>query len=338
MWAVVKSNAYGHGIFLFSKLLDSFGVDGFCVDSPIEGIDLRESGIRGSILVLGPTLPVMYAASAASGITVTISSFENLKSLAASRTRPQFHLKIDTGMHRQGFYPGDIKRVIRFLQAHRLTSKWTGVYTHFAAAGDRDDHTFTDRQFEALLGVRDVCTATGYRHLTFHCSATGGVLLDPKYHLDAVRIGDGLYGYMPSRKLETQIDLALRPLLTWRTVLTEVKKLTPGEGIGYDLTETVRRPTLYGVLPVGYWHGLSRSLSGQGLVAVRNKPARILGRIAMDMTAVDLTESGGRVGDVVTLLGPQYSFTDARTMADLTGTISYEVLTRLNPLIERIIV
>ena len=112
LWVVVKSNAYGHGLFVFSKLMERLGVDGFCVDSVVEGIALRGAGIKKPILVLGSTLPGRYGEAKKHNITITISNFESLAAFVRAKQMPDFHLKIDTGMHRQGFYPEDIPRVI----------------------------------------------------------------------------------------------------------------------------------------------------------------------------------------------------------------------------------
>src|SRR3989344_3061696 len=113
LWAVVKSNAYGHGLLIFSKLINEFGVDGFCVDSLIEGVKLRDNGVKKPILVLGPTLPGIFSDAKKKNITITISNFDALGKYLKSKEKPDFHLKIDTGMHRQGFYVGELPKVIK---------------------------------------------------------------------------------------------------------------------------------------------------------------------------------------------------------------------------------
>src|SRR3989344_8418958 len=146
LWAVVKSNAYGHGLLTFSKLINGFGVDGFCVDSLIEGIKLRDNGVKKPILVLGPTLPGIFSDAKKKNITITISNFDALDKYLKSKEKPDFHLKIDTGMHRQGFYFSEIGKFLKKLRTsnseHRTRLK--GVYTHFASAKDINYTTFTD--------------------------------------------------------------------------------------------------------------------------------------------------------------------------------------------------
>ena len=140
--------------------------------------------------------------------------------------------------------------------------------------------------------------------MTWHAAATGGTLCGKRYHLDAVRVGIGLYGLWPSKELEVQLGdkIKLHPVLSWRAVITETKKLKAGEYVGYDLTERVPREMMIAVLPVGYWHGLPRSLSSTGEAIVNGKRAKVLGRISMDMTMISLG-GAARAGDIATLIG-----------------------------------
>ncbi|MBI4095047.1 MAG: alanine racemase [Candidatus Liptonbacteria bacterium] len=338
--AVVKSNAYGHGLTLFSGLVEN-RVDGFCVDSAVEGIRVREFGIRKPILILGPTLPDLYDRSASEGLTVSISNHDALRALMRCARAPDFHLKIDTGMHRQGFSPHDVPKIFRHLK--KLGESFRGVYTHFASAKDVNYPTFTEKQyalFSDLCGLlRNKGFDTPARPLIQHCAATGATLLGKKYHLDAVRVGIGLYGLYPSKELEIQLPMIkLRPVLSWRTMISEIKFLAPGDYVGYDLAERLSRPTKIAVLPIGYWHGFPRSLSSTGIVLINGRSARVLGRVSMDLVTVDATGIRCRVGDTATIIGK-----DARSeravddAARASGTIHYEFLTRLNPLMERVL-
>jgi alanine racemase len=245
---------------------------------------------------------------------------------------------MDTGMHRQGFYPEALPGIIKFLNAApRLSAKWQGLYTHFASAnGEPSGRKACEEQYRKFLELKKLCEREGYAHLIFHAANTGATILDRRYHLDAVRIGIGLYGHLPAPAFLGKIRL--RPVLSWRTVVTEVKPLSIGDKIGYDLRERVHRPSSLGILPVGYWHGIPRALSHKGRVLVRGQWAKILGRVSMDLTAVDATLSKARPGDVVTLIGQNgKKVISVDELAVISGTIPYEFLTRLNPLIERII-
>lgn len=346
LWSVVKSNAYGHGLYAFSAIMDEIGIDGFCVDSVVEALALRKpgkatpAGIKKPILVLGQTLPSRYAEAAAKDVTISISNFEALNALRAAAHAPNFHVKIDTGMHRQGFYGEDIPRVIALIKKKGLTGSVKGLYTHFASAKDINYPTFTDEQLKNFKKAVALFEKAGFKNLTKHVSATGGALIDKKYHLDAVRVGIGLYGLWPSKELEIQLadKIQLHPVLSWRTMVSETKKVHAGDYVGYDLTERISKDTGLGILPIGYWHGFPRALSSRGEVLVRGRRARVLGRVSMDMVAVELP-AGGRQGDVVTLIGrdARQSIT-ANEQAMRADTVAYELLTRLNPLMERVII
>ena len=341
LWAVVKSNAYGHGLFAFTPLAAELGVDGFCVDSLVEAKALRRAGIRQSILVLGHTLPERFPEAVAGHIALTASNFETLEELARAPAAPEFHLKFDTGMRRQGFFPSDTPRLLRRLKARpALRPRLTGLYTHFAAANDLDDPGFTQAQMREFLRTTAQFARAGYGHLLRHAAATGGTMLGPQYHLDAVRIGIGLYGLWPSPRLARQFQgkLQLEPVLAWRAVVSEVKWLAPGDAVGYDLTERVPERTKMAVVPIGYWHGFPRALSGIGEVLLHGRRARVLGRVSMDL--ISIAPAGrARPGDIVTLIGRDRGATiGADESAQRAGTIHYEFLTRLNPLMERVVV
>ncbi|MDO8537201.1 MAG: alanine racemase [bacterium] len=364
LWAVVKSNAYGHGLIVFSKLAQKLGVDGFCVDSLVEGLRLRKEGIKKPILVLGPTLPALFREAEKNKITISISNFEALKSLARSKAKPQFHLKIDTGMHRQGFYLNDLSQVIKIIsKSEFLISKLKGIYTHFASAKDINYPTYTEKQFSEFQKATKLFSARGGsafggERLMYHCAATGATLINPKYHLDAVRVGIGLYGLWPSKELEMQLRrsaarggrssdpraselprVELHPVLSWRAVVSEVKNLNQGDYVGYDLAERVHKKTKMAILPIGYWHGFPRALSGAGEVLVRGHRANVLGRVSMDLVIIDARNTRCVSGEVATLIGRDNNDEIlAYDVAQKAGTIHYELLTRLNPLIERILV
>lgn len=376
LWSVVKSNAYGHGLVVFSLLMDKFGVDGFCVDSFVEGLHLRKAGIKKPILALGPTLPELFGEATKNNITITISNPNTLAALrsfvAKKATKeknagrfmaPEFHIKIDTGMHRQGFYPDDLQCVAGIISnSQSLISKLSGVYTHFASAKDINYPTYTDEQFRKfrkavklfesagfpsgresaparLTSQREAGRPIGKHPIVAHCSATGGTLANKKYHLDAVRVGIGLYGLWPSKELQIQLPkIKLKPVLSWRAVVSEVKKLKAGDYVGYDLTERVPGNMKIAVIPVGYWHGFPRSLSGTGEVLINGRRSKVLGRVSMDLVVAGPVGAKCGPGDIVTFIGRSGSEEiQAADVAQKSGTIHYELLTRLNPLMERIL-
>jgi len=342
IWSVVKSNAYGHGLMAFSKVMADTGTDGFCVDSVVEGLRLRKEGIKKPILVLGPTLGNRLGEAAVNDITISISNFDALKALAKIKTPPEFHVKIDTGMHRQGFYLNDLPRAIKFLKNrnHNLKPALEGIYTHFASAKDINYPTFTDGQFVKFQKAVKLFERAGFKNLVRHCAATGAALINKKYHLDAVRLGIGLYGLWPSRELEVQLAsrIHLQPVLSWRAVISEIKNLKVEDYVGYDLVERASRDTKMAVIPIGYWHGYPRSLSSIGEVIVNGRRSKVLGRVSMDLLTVDVGGIRCKVGDAATLIGRDGGAEiSASEIAQKSGTTHYEFLTRLNPLMERIV-
>jgi len=338
--AVCKSNAYGHGLYDLAPMLQEMGVDWFGVDSIVEALTLREKGIWKPILVLGYTLPSRFAEAARHGISLTVSNLENLRALASGRfgRRLRVHLKLDTGMHRQGFLESQWEEAIRLLMKKGLLINVEGIYTHFAAAKDPGSREYTERQIAEFGRAIERFHRAGLRPMR-HANATAGALNYPQADYDLARIGIGLMGYWPSsetkRAWEKKVEF--RPVLSWRTIISETKTLKKGAGIGYDLTETLKRRSRIAVCPIGYWHGFPRSLSGVGEVLIRGCRAKVLGTVSMDMIVVDLSRAGSAgVGDTVTVIGRDCG--DEITVYEIAGRARishYELLTRLNPLIQK---
>lgn len=338
---VVKSNAYGHYLHDFAKELERLGADFLGIDSFVEAAALRKEGIRSPILVLGHTLPENFAEAARKKISLAVSSFEQLRYLERAKGLLRIHLKADTGMHRQGFALSDMSRVKKFLGKNLHSKRFAleGIFTHFAGAKGKDNGTYTRLQMREFKEWVAMARGLGYCPIV-HAAASGGTLLFPESHFDMVRPGIALYGIWPSEEAEKKLSrrLRLRPVLSWRTVISEIKTLPKGERIGYDLTEKLKRPSVVAVCPIGYWHGFPRALSSIGYVLVRGKRAKVLGRVSMDMISVDITGiKGAEGGDVVTLIGRDGKETlRAEDIArSIPGSSSYELVTRLNPLIKR---
>jgi alanine racemase len=327
LWAVVKSNAYGHGLNSFSALAAKFGMDGFCVDSVSEALALRKSNITQPILVLGPTMANIFPEAKANNITITISSQEILRQLIEMGSRVAFHLKIDSGMHRQGFYSNDLEEIGRLIKNHQLNLQ--GIYTHYASFKNIDQQLVEYKKAVAIL------KAQGFTSLIQHTAATAAALANSATHLDAVRIGIGLYGLWPTADLANDNNLSLKPVLSWHTIISEIKVVQQGANIGYDGTEQIKKVGRLAICPIGYWHGVDIGLSRQGEVLVNGQRAKIMGRVSMDLTTIDVSEIDCQVGDRVTLIGGGLR---AEELAEKINTIHYEILTRINPLIQKNII
>ncbi len=320
LMAVVKSNAYGHSLHDFCRFVER-RVGWFGVDSVMEGLALRAIGIKKPVLVLGYTLPEMIEEAERKNLSLTISSPDHIKFYKNKKVK--VHIKIDTGMHRQGF---TLAGVTKFKDLNI-----EGIYTHFSSAKNPAFPTETNKQ---MLEFEKACKFLGEK-VVRHAAATSGTIVFPNSHYDMVRVGIGLYGLWPSREVEAGYSdkLKLKPALSWKTIVGEIKNLNTDDGVGYDLTEKVTRKTKIAILPVGYWHGYPRVLSGIGHVVIRGQRCKILGRISMDMIVADVTRvKNVKVGDEVALINDK---APASELATLSGTINYEIITRLNPLVKR---
>lgn len=340
LMAVVKSNAYGNELIGFSKIVDRLGANAFGVDSITEGLALRKEGFTKPILVLGYTMPENFQFASEHDIAVTISSFELLRALKKI-TRPiKIHIKIDSGMHRQGFFPEDAKKAAKTL-SEIPNVQLEGIYTHFANAKNPKFSRDTDKQAEEFLKAAKVFEDAGFSFIK-HACASAGTLLFPKYHFDMVRVGIGLHGLWPAKEVAEACSgkIKLTPVLSWKTIIAEKKLVRKDESVGYDFTEKLEKDSWLAVCPVGYWHGFTRMLSSKGEVLVRGKRARVVGRVAMDMIVIDVSGiQGVKPGDEVVLIGSQKKErVSAEEVAEKTGTSNYEVVTRINPKIHRIFV
>lgn len=340
LMAVVKSNAYGHGLIDFSKAVEKLKIDWLGVDSITEALGLRKNGVRSKILVLGYTLPECFADARKNNISVTVSSVRALQDLIKNNSgKINIHLKIDTGMRRQGIFFEETDKFLKILEKYPSINL-EGVYTHFAAAKTKiaslNDATIS--QFDLFKKALGLIKKRGFNPIK-HLSATAGALAFPESRLDMARVGIGLYGLWPSKEIKEnfQENISLKPILSWKTIIGEIKIIPKGSGVGYDFSERVDKDSKIAILPIGYWHGYPRVLSSRARALVKGKPAKVLGRISMDMTTIDISDiKNVKVGDEAVLLGRiGKSDVSADELANLAGTINYEIVTRINPLIKK---
>ncbi|MBI5798702.1 MAG: alanine racemase [Candidatus Yonathbacteria bacterium] len=339
MAGVVKSNAYGHNLTEFALELEKLGIDMLAVDSITEALSLRKSGIKAPILVLGYTLPEMFAKAVGKNVHLTISSIDGLRTFLKTNKAKKIpvHIKVDTGMHRQGFLLSEVEKVLSMLSTAKVDI--AGLYTHFAEAKSPQDRAFTSGQLVEFEAWRVAVASAGFSPVV-HAGATGGSLAFPGAHFDMARIGIGMYGAWPSEELKHAFikKFILKPVLSWKTIISEVKDVKKGEAVGYDLTHQFAQPSRIAVCPIGYWHGYPRLLSNNAEVLVRGVRAKVLGRVSMDMTVIDVTNIlGVKIGDEVVLIGCSgKEEVTAHELALHSNSTAYEILTRLNPLMKRV--
>ncbi|MBD3277251.1 MAG: alanine racemase [Candidatus Aegiribacteria sp.] len=343
--AVVKSNAYGHGVREIASLLPS--ADWFAVNSLDEGLELRELGIERPVLLLGHVLLDRLKEAVEAGLRLTVYNVETLQRLEKildGGEVARVHIKIETGTGRQGVLP---RKVLDFFRIATETSgvELEGISTHFANIEDTLNHDYAERQLAVFREVLCELEEHSMRPPVVHTACTAAAILFPKTHFNMLRTGIGIYGLWPSRETFLSARTSdvpvpqLRPVLTWKTRIVQIKELPQGSYIGYGCTYRTNRRTRLGVLPVGYADGYDRMCGNTAHVLVKGKRAPLLGRVCMNLVMVDLTEiPEAGLEDEVVLLGKSEGETvSAEIMAEWTGTINYEVVTRISPFLPRVI-
>jgi alanine racemase len=347
--AVVKSNAYGHGMVEVARIVSEAGADWLCVNNVQEGIALRAAGATLPVLVMG-YVPLDALEEVVSRdlqpVVYNAETLERLDRIAvASGRHVSVHVKVETGTHRQGVLEQDLKEFVRRIQGARALTL-AGISTHFANIEDTTSHDFAQGQFAAYGRIVQTVERLFTGPLIRHTACSAAVLLFNRTHLDLARVGISLYGLWPSK--ETYVSclergkpsLDLRPVMSWKTKVAQVKDVPEGGYVGYGLTWRATRPTRIAVLPVGYYEGFNRDLSGLAHVLVRGKRAPVRGRVCMNMCMVDVTDvPGAALEDEVVLLGRQGDERiTAEQLAAWSGTISYEVVSRIHPDLPRVVV
>lgn len=335
LMSVVKSNAYGHGLVIFSKEIVKNGVNFLGVDSFDEALELREAGINVRILVFGYVSPAYYPEAVRKNISITISNFPALEALKKVKGI-KVHIKVDTGLGRQGFLVQDLDKVIAVLKKNKNVLI-EGLYSHLAVGEDFEGREYSTLQVEKLNQWETEFNKSGYKPLK-HICASSSAMFFPEFHFDMVRVGIGMYGLWSSKETKAAFSkkYKLKPVLSWKVIISEIKSLPKGTKIGYDLTEVLKRQSTLAVVPVGYWHGYPRSLSSKGVFNVKGKKVKLVGRVSMDMVVLDITGVSAKVGDEVAIIGGDHGhYAEADLMAQDSDTINYEITTRINPIIKR---
>lgn len=337
--AVVKANAYGHGAVSVARRLESDGVDMLGVAFPEEGIELRQAGIRTPILVLGGASPDQVPSMLGASLTPTVYSAPFLDALlAAAPPAPsppiKFHLKVDTGMGRLGLLPDQLPDALARIAANRDRVLLDGIFTTLSCS-DKPADPHTRAQVEMFNMLVERTRSAGFAPSHVHAANSGGVIDHPPSWLGMVRPGVMLYGIHPSAS-SSRLDL--QPALSWSASIVMLKTVPPGTPLGYARSFVTARESRIATVPVGYADGLSRSVSTGGHALVRGRRAPYAGRISMDHFTLDVTDiQDARDGDEVVLIGAQGAESvSADMMAGWTGTIAYEVLSRLGPRVPRL--
>lgn len=329
---VLKSNAYGHGLLLVGKKLDKEKPPFLVVDSYHEAIMLKNERVRSDILVLGYTFPrnILYAQrdDVIFGIT-TIDQIEELtKSL---KRKKRFHLKIDTGMHRQGILESDISRAVQLIKKNPFIVL-DGICSHFADA-DVKDSEFTKKQIEKWNNVVELMKREFQNLKYIHTEATAGTQYGKLIHANVLRVGLGIYGIDSAKRN----DLPIQPILRMESVIAGIKKIKKGDCVGYNATFSADREMTIAVVPVGYFEGVDRRLSNKGFFKMKGEYCAVVGRVSMNMTSIDISSiNGAKEGDTVEVISSNSDDKNSvESMAEICGVISYEILVGIPEKIRR---
>jgi alanine racemase len=346
-FAVVKSNAYGHGLKnIIESVYDK--VDGFAVNSLQEALDVKKLKSDKIILIMGyiplSDLPIAIE----NNFHFVLYNRDNLSYIfeycIKNKKTPHYHLKIETGTGRQGICQDDLQWYIDEIRSHKNLYP-AGIYTHFANIEDTTKHQYAMSQLKIFNSVVERFKLAGIEIPLKHTACSAAALLFPESHFNLVRVGISLYGYWPSRetylsfsqKYPRKINGFLKPALSLKTHVCQIKHLPKGSYIGYGLTYKTTYDSVIAVLPVGYYEGMDRRLSNSFYALIKGERAPVRGRICMNICMIDITHIPDvELEDEVILIGSEgeESIT-ADMIADFSGSINYEVLTSISPSLPR---
>lgn len=340
--AVVKADGYGHGAIEIAKTSIAAGANYLAVALLDEALELRLSGVTHPILVLGYTPTRSVRAAIVANITLTVFDHEVLDEVIIQsnclRKMASIHLKIDTGMSRIGVSSRDDALLLAVKASHASYVCLEGVFTHFANA-DNDNSELTFSQFKKFQSIVNFLENNCISIPIKHCCNSAATMKFPEMHLDMVRIGIALYGLYPDASLKNH-SIQLKQAMTFKTKIAAIKKVAASQAISYGWTWKPERESMIATLPLGYADGLSRLLSNQGKVLLHQEKSAITGRVCMDQTMIDVTDiSNCSVGDEVTIFGHnKTSFQSVDQIAEIMGTINYEVVCLIGKRVPRVYV
>ncbi len=346
---VVKSNAYGHGILPVSRIVLDEGADWLGVNDLEEGLLLRRNGFTCPILVVGYVpLPDLKTA-VDSDLRLTVYNMETVDRLSevcrGLNRRARVHLKVETGTHRQGIREHEVLDFVRKIR-NLPGLIMEGLSSHFANIEDTTDPGFAEFQLENFQRIGRRLKEHGYEIPLKHFTCSAAAILFPETYFDMVRVGIGAYGLWPSREvyvsnlLRRQEPVRLRPVLSWKSKVVQVKHVPKDAFVGYGCTYKTTRETRLAVLPVGYRDGYGRALSGRSYVLINGRRAPVRGRICMNFMMADISDiEGVRLEDEAVLVGgSRNEKITVDSLADLMETINYEFVARIHPGIPRVLI
>ncbi len=341
LMGAVKADAYGHGVSEVVRTLLDSGVNQLAVSMLDEAIQIRKMGIGVPILILGYTDPARAEEVILNDVSQTVFSQELAQALSAASARlgknAKIHVKIDTGMTRLGFMPGEsaVRNIIGISRMPGIVIE--GIFTHFASA-DEHERDYTLMQFERFMSVCGELEKAGIHIPLKHACNSGGIIQYPEMHLDMVRPGIILYGLYPSNEVDRD-SIDLKPAMTLKANVVHVKDVDEGVFISYGRTFRTLRKSRIATVPIGYADGYTRLMSNKGRMLVNGEFAPVVGRICMDQCMIDVTDldCDVHVGDEVVIFGSQGGASiSVDEIAAEVGTINYELVCIIGKRIPRV--
>jgi len=341
----IKGNAYGHGQNEVAKILESH-VDSFIVNSVAE-LELLRKVSKKKTFVLGYVQKNDLPRAIKLGCILSVFSLKQMLTISAIARNvnlvQEIHLPIDAYLGREGFLEKELPKVFTELKKYK-NIKLTGIYAHFANIEDTNNFTYAEKQIKKYEEAIKLANKFGFKNLQTHISATSGLLVYEKNKgiNSLIRLGIGVYGMWPSEHIKYlyKNKMELKPVLSWKTKIAQIKTLPAGSTIGYGLTYMTYIPTKIAIIPQGYANGLDRGLSNKGEVLIKGTRCKILGRVAMNMFVVNVSHlKNVKAEDEVVLIGKQGNEEiTAEEIAEKIDTINYEITTRISALLPRIVV
>ena len=340
--AVVKANAYGHGIVEVARESLENGVEALGVAHIEEGIQLRKAGIDAPVLIFGYTPPTHAKKLIELDLTQTVYSYEISKKLSQAAAKYgkkiKVHIKVDTGMGRLGLLSGIKDSSLSEVESiSRLPMlELEGIYTHFATA-DKSDRSYAGKQFEIFMDLLNQLRIAGLEIPVTHAANSAAIINMPETHLDMVRAGISIYGLYTSEEVDRSI-IKLKPAMELKTKIIHLKKVPAGFKVSYGITYETEKPTTIATVSIGYADGLNRLLSSNGRMLVCGQSAPIVGRVCMDLTMLDVGEIPEiAMEEEVVVFGRQGNASiTADEIASTINTINYEVVSTIMERVPRI--
>lgn len=331
IWPVLKANAYGHGLTQIAEILQARNPHYLIVDSYYEALTIWKVSPQQQVLLIGATLPENYQSLNLEKTTLVIYNLEALVALGKLNRPVKIHLKVNTGMNRQGLNPNQIAEFCRNLKQFPLL-ELEGIMSHLADA-DNPDPAYTRRQEKLFAEAIALVEHQGFKPQFRHLDATAGSVVTKKSTTNAIRLGIGLYGYnpLPSDHPRYAQLKSLQPALSFTTKLVNILEVPAGEKVSYNGLYITDQETTIGVLPVGYFDFYDRKLSNQAQVRIGSHFFPLVGRICMNMVLVDLQNSPVNLFDQVEVINQNtVSPNSIHNISYLSGTTDYETLVRIN--------